>query len=46
MVASCSMDRTVKLWDINSLGLKITLQGHSKVRKLNNMLLGHPKISS
>lgn len=31
-VASCSMDRTVKLWDVNTLGLKITLLGHSKVR--------------
>lgn len=33
MVASCSMDRTVKLWDVNALGLKITLLGHSKVRE-------------
>lgn len=32
MVASCSMDRTVKLWDLTTLGLQKTLLGHVKVR--------------
>eukprot|EP00903_Cladosiphon_okamuranus_P013183 g12296.t1 len=30
IVASCSMDRTVKLWDLTTLGLQKTLLGHVK----------------
>ncbi|CAN0050569.1 unnamed protein product [Ectocarpus sp. 12 AP-2014] len=30
MVASCSMDHTVKLWDLTTLGLRKTLLGHPK----------------
>lgn len=32
VLASCGMDRTVKLWDLNTLGLKNTLMGHPKVK--------------
>ncbi|CAM9110180.1 unnamed protein product, partial [Hapterophycus canaliculatus] len=30
VVASCSMDHTVKLWDLATLGLRKTLLGHAK----------------
>ena len=36
MVASCGMDRTVKLWDLTTLGLQKTLLGHVKVRRVSD----------
>ncbi|CAM9649007.1 unnamed protein product, partial [Ectocarpus sp. 13 AM-2016] len=40
MVASCSMDHTVKLWDLTTLGLRKTLLGHPKASYQLTLHLG------